>query len=111
MRFVGKVPFCQPNDKRFYFSNGIVSLLYDHLYLENSRQEKQKYRAIHKVIQEKICEFLKQECRSLKSNEKFHILKQIFTQSSIFYILDSTIISITKGWKSTKEQILNGSWK
>ena len=29
----------------------------------------------------------------------------------MFYILNSTIISITKGWKSTKEQILNGSWK
>ena len=40
-----------------------------------------------------------------------HVLKQIFAQSPMFYILNSTIISITKGWKSTKEQILNGSWK
>ena len=40
-----------------------------------------------------------------------HVLKQIFSQSPMFYILDSTIISITEGWKSTKEQILNGSWK
>ena len=29
----------------------------------------------------------------------------------MFYILNSTITSITIGWKSTKEQILNGSWK
>ena len=35
--------------------------------------------------------------------------KQIVAQSPIFYILNSTIISITKGWKSAKEQILNGS--
>ena len=47
-----KVQFGQLNDKRFYFSNGIMSLPYGHPYLENLRQEK-KYRAIHKVIQER----------------------------------------------------------
>ena len=40
-----------------------------------------------------------------------HVLKQIFAQSPMFYILNSTVISTTKGLKSTKEQILNGSWK
>ena len=40
-----------------------------------------------------------------------HVLKQISAQTPMFYILNSAIISITKGWKSTKEQILNGSWK
>ena len=29
----------------------------------------------------------------------------------MFYILNSAIIPITKGWKSTKEQIRNGNWK
>ena len=47
----------------------------------------------------------------VENNPRLHVLKQIFNKSPIFYILDSTIISITKGWKSTKEQILNGSWK
>ena len=72
-------------------------------YLENLRQEKQKYRAIHKVIQEKKYEFLKQESKSLENNQRLHVLKQIFSQSPMFYTLDSTIISIAKGWKSTKE--------
>ena len=47
----------------------------------------------------------------MESSQRLHVLKQIFSQSPMFYILDSTIISITKGWKSTKEQMLNGSWK
>ena len=38
-----------------------------------------------------------------------NVLKQIFGQSPMFFILNSTIISIAKGWKSTKEQILNSS--
>ena len=47
----------------------------------------------------------------MESSQRLHVLKQIFSQSPMFYILDSTITSITKGWKSTKEQMLNGSWK
>ena len=47
----------------------------------------------------------------MSNNPRMHVLKQILGQSPMFYILNSTIISITKGWKSTKEQILNGSWK
>ena len=40
-----------------------------------------------------------------------HVLKEFFAQSPMFYKLNSSIISITKGWKSTKEQIIIGSWK
>ena len=29
----------------------------------------------------------------------------------MLYELDSKMNSVTKGWKLTKEQILNGSWK
>ena len=51
MKSVSKVQFGQLNDKRFYFSNGLVSLPYGHPYLEELRKEKHKYRDIHKVIQ------------------------------------------------------------
>ena len=34
--------------KRFYFSNGLMSLPYSHPCLENWRKEKQKHRATHK---------------------------------------------------------------
>ena len=43
MKSVSKVQFEQLNDKRFYFSNGLVSLPYGHPYLEELRKEKHKY--------------------------------------------------------------------
>ena len=43
MKSVSKVQFRQLNDKRFYFSNGIISLPYGHPYLEELRKEKHKY--------------------------------------------------------------------
>ena len=53
MKSVSKVQFRQLNDKRFYFSNGLVFLPYGHPYLEELRKEKHKYQDIHKVIQTK----------------------------------------------------------
>ena len=53
MKSVSKVQFGQLNDKRFYFSNGIMSLPFGHPYLEELRKDKHKYRHIHKVIQQK----------------------------------------------------------
>ena len=50
MKSVSKVQFGQLNDKRFYFSNGIMSLPFGHPYLEELRKEKHKYRHIHKII-------------------------------------------------------------
>ena len=111
MKSVSKVQFGRLNDKQFYFSYGIMSLPYGHPSLENLRKEKQKHRSIHKKIQEQKYELLKEKSKAVENNPRLHVLKQIFNQSPMFYILDSTIISITKGWKSTKEQILNGSWK
>ena len=48
MKGVSKVQFGKLNDKRFYFSNEIISLPYGHPSLENARKEKQKNRLIHK---------------------------------------------------------------
>ena len=53
MKSVIKVQFGQLNDKRFYYSNGLISLPFGHPYLEELRIEKHRYRAIHKIIQEK----------------------------------------------------------
>ena len=54
MKSVSKVQFGQLNGKRFYFSNGIMSLPFGHPYLEDLRKGKHKYRHIHKIIQQKI---------------------------------------------------------
>ena len=111
MKGVSKVQFGKLNDKRFYFSNGITSLPYGHPSLENVRKKKQKNRLIHKKIQEKKYEYLKEESKVLNDNQRLYVLKQISNQSPMLYKLDSKIISVTKGWKLTKEQILNGSCK
>ena len=107
MKSVSKVQFGRLNDKRFYFYNkrfysynGIIPLPFG-----------QKYRSINKKIQEKKFDFLKEELKVIENNQRMHILKQTFSQSLMFYILNSTTLAITKGWKSTKEQILNDSWK
>ena len=112
MKSVSKVKFEQLNDKRFYFSNGLVSLPYGHPYLEELRKEKHKYRDIHKVIQTKNDNFLKKESKVTESIPRLNILKQIFAQTPILYELNSDTKFIFSGWKTTKElKAKNGSWK
>ena len=111
MKSVSKVQFGQLNDKRFYFSNGLISLPFGHPYLEDLRKEKHKYRSIHKIIQEKKYDFLNEESRVLGKVPRLHILKQIFSQNPMLYELNSTTEFISTGWKSTKELIKNGSWE
>ena len=108
---VSKVQFGQLNDKRFYFSNGIVSLPYGHPYLENLRKQKDKYRNIHKVVQTKKDKFLKEESKIIEKIPRLNILKQIYSQTPILYELNSDTNFILSGWKTTKEYIKNGSCK
>ena len=111
MKSVSKVQFRQLNDKRFYFSNGLVFLPYGHPYLEELRKEKHKYWYIHKVVQTKKDDFLKKESKVIESIPRLNILKQIFAQTPILYELNSDTKFISSGWKTTKELIKNGSWK
>ena len=50
MKSVSRIQFGQPNDKRFYFSNGFLFLAYWHPSLIELRKEQHKYRDTHKVI-------------------------------------------------------------
>ena len=111
MKSVSKMQFGQLNDKRFYFSNGIVSLPYGHPSLEKLRKEKHKYRDIHKVIQTKKDEFLLKESKVLESIPRLDILKQIFAQTSILHELNSDTKLLSPDLKTTKELIKNSSWK
>ena len=63
MTTIHKVQFEQLNNKRFYFSNGITSLPFGHLHLEKVREQKNKFRNIHKIIQDKKHEFLEEEAK------------------------------------------------
>ena len=109
MKSVSKVQFRQLNDKRFYFCNGILSLPYGPLYLENLRKEKYKYRNIRAVIQTKKDNFLKEENKVIEKVLRLNILRQIFSQVPLLYELNSDTKVISSGLKTTKEFIKNGS--
>ena len=111
IKSVSKVQFGQFNDKRFYFSNGLISLPFGHPYLEDLRKEKHKQRAIRKVIQEQKYNFLKEESEVLQKLPRLNILKQIFSQNRMLYELNSNTKFILTGWKTMKELIKNSSWK
>ena len=97
--------------KRFYFSNGIVSLPYDYPFLENLRKQKDKYRNIHKVIHTKKDKFLKEESKLISKIPRLNILKQIYIQTPILYELNSDTKFVSSDWKTTKEYIKNSNWK
>ena len=111
MQTIQKVQFGQLNDKRFYFSNGLTSLPFGHPYLESCRKQKNKYRNIHKVIQNKKHEFLEKEAKVEKKNERLNILNQIFNQQPLIYELKSTENYTNNELHSTKNIIKNGFWK
>ena len=111
MKSVSKVQFGQLNDKRFYFANGILSLPYGHPLLEKVRKQKDKYRDIHKVIQTKKEQFLKEETKVIENIPRLNILNQIFNQVPLIYELESETNFLKSGWNTTKDYIKNGSWK
>ena len=108
---VCKNQFGQFNDKRFYFSNGILSLPYGHSQLEHIRKEKNKYRNNHTVIQSKKYQFLKEESKVMEKILRLNILKQIYSQIPLLYELNLDTKFITSGWKTTKEYNKNDSLK
>ena len=111
MQTIQKVQFGQLNDKRFFFSNGITSLPFGHPYLESCRKQKNKYRNIHKVIQNKKHEFLEKEAKVEEKNERLNILNQIFNQRPILYDLKSNKNYTFSGLHTTKDLIKSGFWK
>ena len=96
--------------KRFYFSNGIISFLYGYPYLEKLRQQKHKYRDIHKVIQRKKDKFLKGKSQILEKIPRLNILKQLFSKVPLLYELNSTTNFFSSGYKTTKEFVKSGCW-
>ena len=111
MKTVSKVQFGQLNDKRFYFSNGISSHPYGHPSLEKARKQKNKYRNIHKVIQTKKDEFLKEEKIVLQNNPRLDILNQIFNQVPLIYELKSESNFSKSSYNTTKDFVKNRRWK
>ena len=62
---ITKVQFACLNDKRYYFSDGITSLLYGHFLLAELRDKKKEYKEILKKIDKIKYDLLREECKSL----------------------------------------------
>ena len=111
MQSVQKVQFGQLNDKRFYFCNGLTSLPFGHPHLDLCRQQKDKYRNIHNVIQSKKHHFLEKEAEVENKSERLNILNQIFHQRPIIYELKSTKNYKYNEIHNTINIIKAGFWK
>ena len=88
---VNKVQFTSLNGKRYYFSDGIVSLPFGHPLLSDVRDYKKSLPKIHTVIKKEKDKLLKLENRAVNENERLWILRSIFPQPII--ILQHVITS------------------
>ena len=112
MKSVRKTQFSELNDKRFYFHDGIVSLPFGHTLSEKTREEKEKHRnELHTFIQKRMFEFSTSGSQAVHLYERLRVLRSIYAPPLSLYKLDSQISMIFTSLESTRELILNGSWK
>ena len=108
-----KVKFAQLNDKRYYFSDGIVSLPFGHPLLEKVREYKKSLKDIKSVIEDEKEKILKQENEAVNLNERLRILRTIYSQPFKYYTLKTNrpFISTQRDIITpTKKYILNSHW-
>ena len=74
MTSVNKIQFARLNDKRYYFSDGIVSLPFGHPSLNKVREYKKSLLKIHTVIQKEKNKILNGENAVVNNNERLRIL-------------------------------------
>ena len=80
--------------------------------LEESRKLKEKFKSsiVTKISKQKY-DFLRVEAVAVRQCERLRILRSIFSQPRLYYLLDSVNLVKGQAYKSTREQILNASWK
>ena len=111
MTSVNKVRFASLNDKRYYFSDGIVSLPYGHLPLREVREFRKSLPKIGTVIEKEKDKLLQFENKAVARNERLRILHSIFAQHLTYYKLNSTDRSAVKSYYiPTRNYILNSKW-
>ena len=113
MKAVKKVKFARLNDKRYYFSDGIVSLPFGHTLLEPARQYKKRLSKIHEQIDNNKDAILKLENEALMQNERLRILRSILSQPLVYFDLHShqkTEVKCAFKYTTTKNYILNSYW-
>ena len=108
-----KVKFAQLNDKRYYFSDGIVSLPFGHPILSEIRKYKKNFNDIKSVIEDEKEKLLKDENEAISNHERLAVLRTIYSQPFKYYTLKTNrpFISTQKNIiTSTKKYILNSHW-
>ena len=73
MTSVSKVKFGNLNDKRYYFSDGFVSLPFQHPLLSDMLEQKTPHPKIHTVIEKDKNKLLKMENQAVGKNERHRI--------------------------------------
>ena len=56
-------------------------------------------------------EFLALESRAVHLSERLRVLRSIYAQPPLLYLLNSQVLLLIKSLKSARELIINGSWK
>ena len=74
MTSVNKVKFAQLNDKRYYFSDGIVSLPFGHPILDKIREYKLNLKDIKYKIKDEKEKLLKDENEAVNNHERLNVL-------------------------------------
>ena len=116
MKSVNKVKLASLRDKRYHGSNGIVSLLFGNLLVNEVRQYKKSLPKIHTVIEQAKDKILFLENKALAKNERIIFLRIIFEQPLTYYRLNEAVpLQIRKiDQTSSKDYILNSKfllWK
>ena len=109
---VKKVQIASLNDKRYYFSDGIISLPFGHPSLSELRDYKKLLLKMHTNTKEEKDKLLQLENRIVNNNKRLRILHSIFSQPITYYILKSNKRSTIKrfDYLITRDYILNSMW-
>ena len=114
MTSVNKVQFASLNGKRYYFSDGIVSLPFGHPSLNWVREYKKSLSKIHTVIANEKNKILQLQNKAVNDNERLRILRSIFSQPITYYTLETNRRYVNKNKKfdytPTRGYILNSQW-
>ena len=110
---VSKAQFANLNDKRYYFSDRIVSLPFGHPLLSDLREFKKSFPKIHTVIEKEKNKLLKMENQAVAKNQRCRVLPSIYAQPITYYKLNSNTKVIQKNsfdFTTTQDYILNSKW-
>ena len=99
MTSVNKVQFASLNDKRYYFSDGIVSLPFSQPSLNRVREYKKSLSKIHTFIANEKNKILQLENKAVNDNERLRILRSIFSQPITYYTLETNRRYVNKNKK------------